>query len=147
MAGFELTEILAGRLRLIRDGAERPMVVTIHARSGPIAALRRRPTLAIEGVIEAPGLAEQQRLAGEIDAGRLFAERRLAYAFTFLGDDGEAYAFTGAKSFARPSLITSFTLLAGAIRDARGDLVGEALLRFDLRGDLVRFAKSFRAAR
>lgn len=123
------------------------MVVTIHARSGPIAALRRRPTLAIEGVIEARGLAEHQRLAGEIDAARLFAERRLAYSFTFLGDDGEAYTFTGAKNFARPSLITSFTLLVGAIRGARGELVGEALLRFDLRGDLVRFAKSFRAAR
>jgi len=147
VAGFELTEILAGRLRLARDGAERPMVVTIHARSGPIARFRRRPTLAIEGVIEARGLADHQRLAGEIDATRLFAERRLDYAFTFAGDDGEAYAFTGAKTFARPSLITSFTLLVGAIRDARGDLVGEALLRFDLRGDLVRFAKSFRAAR
>ena len=147
MAGFELTEILAGRLRLARDGVERPMVVTLHARSGPLALFRRRPTLAIEGAIEARGLASHQRLAGAIDATRLLADRRLGYAFTFLGDDGEAYAFTGAKTFARRGLVTSFTLLVGAIHDARGDLAGEALLRFDLRGDLVRFAKSFRAAR
>ncbi len=147
MAGFELTEILVGRLRLARDGVERPMAVTIHARSGPIARFLCCPTLAIEGAIEARGLADHRSLAGTIDATRLFAERRLAYAFTFLGDDGEAYAFTGAKTFAHPSLITSFTLLVGAIRDARGDLAGEALLRFDLRDDLVRFAKSFRAAR
>jgi hypothetical protein len=147
VAGLELTEILAGRLRLTRDGVERPMVVTLHARTGPLAHFRRRPTLSIEGVIEARGLAERQPFAGAIDAARLFTDRRLGYAFTFLGDDGAAYAFTGAKTFARADLVTSFTLLVGAIHDARGDLAGEALLRFDLRGDLVRFAKSFRAAR
>jgi hypothetical protein len=146
VAGFELTETLAGRLRLAGDDRERPMSVTIRGRSGPITRFLRRPTLAIDGAIDARGLAFRRRIAGSIDATRLLAERRLAYAFSFVGDDGEAYAFVGEKTFAPGSLVTSFTLLVGVIRDARGDLAGEALLRFDLRSDLVRFAKSFRAA-
>lgn len=123
------------------------MSVTIHARSGPIARFLRRPTLTIAGAVDARGLAAHRLLAGSIDASGLFAQRRLAYAFTFSGDDGEAYAFAGEKAFVAGNLLASFTLLAGTLRDARGDLAGDVLLRFDLRGDLGRFAKSFRAAR
>jgi hypothetical protein len=147
VAGFEVTETLAGRLRLVRDGVERPMAVTIRGRSGPIASFLKRPLLAIEGAVDAPGFADQRRFTGSIDAAGLFAERRVVYAFTFCGDDGQAYAFAGEKAFVARDLVASFTLLVGAIRDAGGALVGEALLRFDLRSDLVRFAKSFRAAR
>lgn len=147
MAGFEITETLAGRLRLVRDGVERPIAVTIRSRSGPIASFLKRPLLTIEGAVEAPGFADHQPLTGSIDAAGLFTERRLVYAFTFRGDDGQAYAFAGEKAFVESNLLASFTLLVGAIRDAGGALAGEALLRFDLRSDLVRFAKSFRAAR
>lgn len=147
MAGFEITETLAGRLRLARDGVERPIVVTIRGRSGPFANFLKRPLLAIAGAVDAPGFADHQPLTGSIDAGRVFAERRLVYAFTFRGDEGQAYTFAGEKALVESNLLTSFTLLVGAIRDAGGALAGEALLRFDLRSDLVRFAKSFRAAR
>jgi hypothetical protein len=147
VAGFEVTETLAGRLRLVRDGVERPIAVTIRSRSGPIASFLRRPLLAIEGAVEAPGFADHQLFTGSIDAGGVFAERRLVYAFTFRGDDGQAYDFAGEKAFVTRDLVASLTLLVGAIRDAGGALVGEALLRFDLRSDLVRCAKSFRAAR
>ena len=146
MPGFEVTETLAGRFRLVRDGVERPMAVTLRARSGPIESFLRRPSLRIEGDVEAPGFAAHQRCTGAIDGAGLFAARRLAYAFTFRGDDGQAYAFAGEKALVGSEIIASFTLLVGAIRDASGALAGEALLRFDVRSDLVRFAKSFRAA-
>jgi len=147
VAGFEITETLAGRLRLVRDGVERPIAVTIRGRSGPIASFLKQSLLAIEGAVDAPGFADHQPLTGSIDAGRVFTERRLVYAFTFRGDEGQEYAFAGEKAFMARSLLASLTLLVGAIRDAGGALAGEALLRFDLRSDLVRFAKSFRAAR
>ena len=147
MPGFELTEALAGRLRLAVDGKERPMSVTIRGQTGPIASFLRRPALLLDGTIEAPGLAEHRPLTGSIDATHLRADRRLAYAFTFVGDDGAAYSFAGEKSFVRGSLVESFTLLVGVIHDARLDVVAHALLRFDLRGDLVRFAESLRFAR
>ncbi len=147
MAGFEITETLAGRLRLARDGVERPIAVTIRGRSGPFASFLKRPLLTIEGAVDAPGFADHQLLTGSIDAGRVVAERRLVYAFTFRGDEGQAYTFAGEKALVGRDFLASFTLLVGAIRDAGGALAGEALLRFDLRSDLVRFAKSFRAAR
>ena len=147
MAGFELTESLAGRLRLARDGNERPIAVTICCKSGSIASFLRHPTLALDGLIEAPGLAAHRPLAGSIDATQLFTERRLAYAFTFAGDDGATYAFAGEKSFVPRSFIVSFTLLAGAIHDPRGGCVGDVLLRFNLRGDLLAFAQSLRFTR
>jgi hypothetical protein len=145
--GFELTETLAGRLRLAGDGKERSVSLTIRARSGPITAFLRRPALFLTGFIDAPGFASQRPLMGSLDATKLFAERRLDYAFTFAGDDGVMYVFTGEKSFVPRNFVVSFTLLAGAIHDTRGALVGDVLLRFDLRGDLVRFAKSLRITR
>ena len=147
MRGFALTESLAGRIRLASDGDERPMALTIHGESSSIASFVRRPALTIHGVIDAPGLASHRRLEGAIDASELRTERRLAYAFTFPGDDGATYTFTGEKSFARGGLVVSFTLLAGVIRDAEHDHVGDVLLRFDLRGDLLRFARSLRFTR
>ncbi len=147
MPGFELTETLAGRVRLVADGKERPITLTIRARSGPIAAFLRRPGLFITGVLDAPGFASQRALMGSLDATKLLAERRLAYAFHFAADDGAMYTFTGEKSFVPRNFVVSFTLLAGVIHDARGALVGDVLLRFDLRGDLVRFAKSLRITR
>lgn len=147
MARLELTETLAGRLRLVDDGKERPISLTIRGRSGPIAAFLRRPTLTVDGVIDAPGFADHRVITGAIDAASIAADRRLAYAFTFTADDGASYVFTGEKSFVPRNFVVSFTLLAGVIRDAQGARVGDVLLRFDLRGDLVRFAKSLRITR
>lgn len=147
MAGFELTESLAGRLRLARDEEERPISVTIHGRSGPIASFVRRPALLIVGTIDAPGFADHRRLTGSIDATPLFDERRLAYAFTFAGNDGAMYTFAGEKRFVPRNFVVSFTLLAGVIRSANLDRIGDALLRFDLRGDLRSFARSLRITR
>jgi hypothetical protein len=147
MAGFEVTEALVGRLRLVRDDVERPITVTLRGCTGPLGRFVRRPVLTIDGVVDAPGFADQQRLTGSIDARGVVAARRLVYAFTFHGDDGHAYAFAGEKAFVGREIVASFTLLVGAIRDAGGARAGEALLRFDLRSDLGRFAKSFRAAR
>ena len=147
MPGFELTEPLAGRLRLASDGDERPMAVTIHGKSISIVAFLRGRSLPIEGVIHAPGLADHRRLEGAIDASGLLADRRLAYAFTFVGDDGATYAFTGEKSFVPRNFVVSFTLLAGELRGARGDRVGDVLLRFDLRGDLRQLVQSLRLTR
>jgi hypothetical protein len=147
VAGFELTEALAGRLRLTIDGRERPISLTIRGRSSSIASFLRSPSLVLDGTIDAPGLADHRHLTGALDASHLRADRRLAYAFSFVGDDGATYTFAGEKSFVRGSFVESFTLLAGEIRDARHHVVAGALLRVDLRGDLVRFAKSLRFTR
>jgi hypothetical protein len=141
---FELTESLAGRFRLAADGKERPLTLTIRGRSLPIASFLRRPGLFIVGEIDAPGFADRRTVMGSLDAPNLLADPRITYAFTFSDNARAMYTFAGEKRLIRGSLIESFTLLVGVIRDAREQTIADALLRFDLRGDLARFAKSLR---
>ena len=79
----------------------------------------------------------------------------LPYAFRFTANDGAPYFFTGQKTLRVAHLVESMTkVLPGAILDAvhgetqstPGKVVGEALLRFDVRSDLARFLRSFRLA-
>jgi hypothetical protein len=147
VAGFELTESLAGELRLASDGGVLPISVTIHGKTSSTATFMRRRTLTIAGVIDAPRFADHRRIEGTLDASNLFTDRRLEYAFTFLGDDGATYTFTGERRFVPRNVVVSLTLLGGVIRDADLARVGDVLLRFDLRGDLLRFAQSLHFTR
>src|SRR5262249_33240344 len=123
----------------------RAISFTIRARSGRLSAFLRRPSVEIEGEVFAEGIAEHRPLRGAIDMGPLLS-RRIPYGFAFTGDDGEAYAFTGEKTLAPGALIESFSILSGQIRDERGTLVGQALLRLDVRSSVLRYLKSFRKA-
>ena len=73
----------------------------------------------------------------------LLRTKRLSYAFDFTANDEAPHAFVGEKILRVP-LAEAMTVLPGTLRDAAGRTVAEALLRFDLRGDLARFLKSFR---
>ncbi|MEP7125871.1 MAG: hypothetical protein ABJE95_33375 [Byssovorax sp.] len=147
MVGFELTESLAGRFRLAADGIERPMTLTIRGRSSSIASFLRHPGLFIVGEIDAPGFADRRAVIGSLDAPNLLVDPRITYAFTFSDNDRAMHTFAGEKRLIRGSLVESFTLLTGVIRDAREQTVADVLLRFDLRGDLGTFAKSLRITR
>lgn len=144
MAGFEFQETMAGSLRVVGKEDEAPISFTIRARSRGIAAFLRRPEVEIEGEVFAEGLARHRPLRGAIHVRPLFS-RRIPYGFAFTGDDGASYAFTGEKTLAPGALIESFSILAGEIRGAGGALVGQALLRFDVRSSALRYLQSFRA--
>ena len=77
----------------------------------------------------------------------LFRGRILVYQFSFEGNDGEPYTFTGRKTLSEGSIVQAMTLLPGGIYDASGQTVGRALLRFDVRGDLVKFLRSYSLVR
>ncbi len=141
--GIAFEETLAGSLRVVGRPGERPISLTIRGRSGRFATFLRQPEIAIEGEVDAEGLADHRRLRGAIDA-RSLRERRLPYTFEFTGDDGNAYTFSGEKRLDPGALLESFSLLLGEIRGAHGALVGTALLRFDLRTDAQRYLQSFR---
>ncbi|HVY47394.1 MAG TPA: hypothetical protein VHB21_16010 [Minicystis sp.] len=145
MTGFEFAETMAGSFRLL-EGApeERAISFTVRARSRSWLDFARRREVDIEGEIDADGFADHEHLRGTLEMDMLF-KRRLSYAFTFRGNDGARYAFAGEKIL-RPPLAEAMTVLPGAIRDAAGRVVAEALLRFDLRSDLGRFLRSFRRA-
>jgi hypothetical protein len=145
VAGFEFHETLAGSFHLLGEPRDRAMSFTIRARSLTWASFLRRPQVDIEGEVDAEGFADHRYLRGTLGMDPL-RTRTLPYAFRFAANDGAPHAFVGEKTMRAGRLVESMTVLPGAILDAGGKSVGEALLRFDLRSDLGRFLRSFRLA-
>jgi hypothetical protein len=143
VSAFEFAETMAGSFRLVSSPADdRPMSFTIRARAKSILSFIRRPEVEIEGEVDAQGFADHEHLRGTLEMDMVF-KRRLSYAFTFAGNDGQPYAFAGEKII-KPPFAEAMTVLPGKIVDGAGKTIAEALLRFDLRSDLGRFLKSFR---
>jgi hypothetical protein len=145
MAGFEFYETMAGSFRLLGDAQDRSMSFTIRARSFTWASFLRRPEVDIEGEVDAEGFADHRHLRGTLGMDPL-RTRTLPYAFRFAANDGAHYAFAGTKMIRPGRFVESMTVLPGAILHEGGEAAGEALLRFDVRSDLVRFLRSFRFA-
>jgi len=93
------------------------------------------------GTVEAPALAANAHLTGEITI-RPIGGRFIRYHFEFLGDDGKRYTFAGQKDIEWLSLVRTWTTLPGEIRE--GDrVVATCDTRFDLK-DGPAFLRSFR---
>jgi hypothetical protein len=143
---FEFHETMAGSYHLLESPAdERPISFTIRARAQVTSlwGFLRNQTMEIEGALDAEGFADHKRLVGTL-ALHLVRSGTLPYAFSFLGNDGARYAFDGKKTLDIGELADSMSVLPGSILDEAGTEVGRALLRFDLRSDLVRFVRSWR---
>jgi len=91
-------------------------------------------------------LRQRRPLAGTLGMDVLLTQR-IPYDFTFTGDDGAAYRFTGEKKVRVTALLETMSRLPAALLDEAGETVAEAELRFDLRGDLVAFLRSFELTR
>lgn len=147
MSAFEFRETMAGSFHLLSDPEdERPMSFTIRARSRPLLSFLRRPEVEIEGEVDAEGFADHRHLRGKLGLD-VWRTRTLPYAFRFTANDGEICSFIGEKTISPSELALSITVLPGSIMDEAGREIGRALLRFDLRSDLMRFVKSFRLIR
>ena len=146
MRGLEFRETMTGSYELHGDGTRpRSMSFTIRARTGGLLGFVRRPVAEIEGEIDAEGLADHRLLRGTLDMD-VVRKGELAYAFTFAANDGAACAFQGKKTVVLAELRESMTVLPGVILRG-GAEIARAVLRFDLRGDLVRFLKSWKPSR
>lgn len=142
---LEFRETMAGSFHLTADpGDERPMSFTIRTRSVEtgIWAFLKNPAMEIEGEVDAEGFADHRRLEGTLRLD-LLRNRTLPYAFRFTANDGAPCTFEGKKTLVLSELAESMTVLPGVIKDGRGATVGEALLRFDLRSDLLKFLRSW----
>jgi hypothetical protein len=148
VSGFQFHETMSGSYRLLAEGdgaAERPLSFTLHAESGPLLRFLRDPLATVTGTLSAPGLASSSPVRGTL--GLYLATRQtLEYHLEFTGDDGGLLVFDGKKTVRLSTLPESMTVLPGRILRVSGEPVAEALVRFDLRGDLVRFLMSFKRA-
>jgi hypothetical protein len=145
MAAFEFQETMTGSFRLAGEPRERALSFTVRARSPRVRAFLTRPEVEMEGEVDAEGFADHRLLRGTLGLD-MIRTRTMPYALHFTANDGKAYSFVGKKTLHAASMVESLTVLPGAILDAGGAAVGEALLRFDLKSDLVRFLRSFRLA-
>jgi hypothetical protein len=144
VSAFEFYETMSGSFRLATSpGEDRAMSFTIRVRGAPLLRFVRRPIADIEGEIDAEGFADHRYLRGTLGLD-VVRTKTLPYAFTFTANDGRSYAFEGQKTLANQSLTQAMTILPGSILDASRREIAHALLRFDLRNDLVRFLRSFR---
>lgn len=144
MSGFEFRETMSGTFRLSGgDETQRPMTFTIRARSRSLLAFLREPIVEIEGEVDASGFADHRHLRGTLDMD-ILRTKELRYEFQFKGNDGKPYAFSGKKTLSPRDLLGSMTVLPGTLNDEVGREIGGALLRFDLRSDLVKFLLGFK---
>lgn len=147
MSGFEFRETMSGTFRLLgADERERPMTFTIRARALSMAAFLKKPSVDIEGEVDASGFADHRHLRGTLGMD-ILRTGELPYEFQFKGNDGQSYTFSGKKTISAADLVSSMTVLPGALYDQDGRQIGTALLRFDLLRDLVKFLLGFRLSR
>lgn len=147
MIGLAFRETMTGGYHLTpAPGMERPMSFTVRVSAPSLRSLLRSPVLDIEGSVFAEGLAEHKPLRGTLTIDPVRA-KVLVYIFDFDGDDGTHYVFQGRKTLSEGDLLHAMTVLPGGIYDRAGTEVGRALLRFDLRSDLLKFLGSFRLVR
>lgn len=147
MIGLSFRETMSGGYHLSSaPDVDRPMSFTVRASIEKLRTALTSPVFSIEGAVVAEGLADHKRLTGTLTIDPLRA-KLLVYLFDFEGNDGNKYSFQGKKTLSQGSLIHAMTVLPGLLLDASGATVGEALLRFDLRSDLLKFLRSFRLDR
>lgn len=147
MAHIEFRETMSGGYHLLGEAqAKRPFSFTIRARSSGLPRFLREPFAYIEGEVDAEGFADHRPLRGTLGLDFL-RTGRIPYAFSFESNEGKPHRFEGHKTIALASLASSMTVLPGRILDMDGVEVGRARVLFDLRRDLTKFLKSFRAWR
>jgi hypothetical protein len=142
--GFSFRQTMSGSYWLLDAPAdERAIGFALEAATEDLRAFARHKTWRVTGTIDAEHLASGKLLEGTI-AFKLFDERRLAYRFTFPGDDGGRYELCGIEKWSRMSPVGSLTLLPASLYDVRGEEMARATLRFDLRSEWGKWIRSFR---
>jgi hypothetical protein len=142
--GFKFEETMRGNYYMLDAPTdERAIEFTLVAKVDGLRRFAKDQMARIEGHIRADKLASDAKVDGTLGI-KLASERRLPYEFTFKGDDGKTYRFRGQKDVMILGLADSMTTLPASIYDEAGKEIARATVRFDLRGDLGRFVRSFR---
>ena len=142
--GFSFRESLSGSYWLLEAPTdERVIAFAVEATAHDVRAFARDKTWRIDGTIDVEGIASAAPVHGRI-VFRLFEERRISHQLEFAGDSGARYELIGQQEFIGLSPIESLTLLPASLCDDRGEEIGRATLRLDLRRDWALWIKSLR---
>jgi hypothetical protein len=142
--GFSFQETMSGTYHLLDAPlVERGIRFSIGARVDGMRRFLRDRMARIEGDVEVEGFASKRHLVGTL-ALKLLDERRLTYDFAFEGDDGRPYRFHGQKDVTMIAIADTMTTLPASLYDGADKEIGRAVLRFDLRSDVVSFLRSWK---
>jgi UDP-glucose 4-epimerase len=154
--GFIFSERMSGSYRLTdsngkkkkadlpfgNNGHELPMEFEIDATAKRVERFLFNPTTRIRGSIYMEGLGRHVPIEGTLTIP-LLLRRKIIYEFTFKPDEGSTYRFSGEKNVKITSPLDTMTTLPGRIMDENGKEVATAMVRFNLRKDLIPFIRSF----
>lgn len=142
--GFSFRETMSGSYWLLdAPTVERAIAFTVEALARDVRAFARDKTWRVSGVIDVEGIAASAPVGGKI-VFRLLDERRISHQLEFVGDAGARYELVGQREFSGLSPLDSLTLLPASLCDDRGEEIGRATLRLDLRTDWAPWMKSLR---
>jgi hypothetical protein len=142
--GFSFEETMSGTYHLLSHPfVERPIAFSLGARVAGIRQFLKDKMARVEGTVSIEGFADERPLEGTLCL-KLLEERRLTYDFSFRANDGEKYRFHGQKDVTMIALAQTMTTLPASLYDAKGTEIARAVLRFDLRGSLRPFLRSWR---
>ncbi|RYE90989.1 MAG: hypothetical protein EOO75_09380 [Myxococcales bacterium] len=142
--GVEFRETMAGRYHLLASPTdERPLAFTLRAWSRALPSFVRRPLTEVEGELHAEGWADHAAVRGTL-ALDLLRDGTLRYDLHFRGNDRLPYRLVGHKSVRLLRLVTTMSELPVLLLDRDGHTIGRADVSFDVRHDLLAFARSWR---
>ena len=142
--GFEFKEEMAGTWTPPDGGAERPIRFSLRASADDLARYLRDHTVTLRGTLEADGIAASAPAEGTMLIAPL-TQGIIRYELAFTGDDGHPYRLQGQKNVKLTDFANTMTTLpASILKVEAGSEVGRAVLRFNLRDDLLSFLRSWK---
>jgi hypothetical protein len=142
--GFEFKEEMSGTWTPPDGGAERSIRFSLRASADDLARYLRDHTVTLRGTLEAEGLAGHAPAEGTMMIAPL-TQGVIRYELAFTGDDGHPYRLQGQKNVKLTDFANTMTTLpASILKVEAGAEVGRAVLRFNLRDDLLSFLRSWK---
>lgn len=141
---LEFRETMTGTFhRLEAPADERPISITVRAEIHDVRKFLIDPTAEITGEIDAQSFADHRALRGTLEINPIL-RRKLVYDFRFPDNEGRECRFHGEKDVELLRPLETMTTLPGSIYRGE-DEVARFIMRFDVKSDLFRMLKSFRA--
>ena len=121
------------------------MSLTVRAHVHDLRRFLLDPTAEIEGEVDAEGFADHRPLRGTLEINPVI-RGKLIYDFEFPDNGARECRFHGEQDLEALRLVSTITTLPGSIFVAEEEHA-RAVLRFQVRRDLVRLLRSFRPKR
>jgi len=143
--GFEFTEVMSGTYtRAGQPGETGAIRFQGTARAADLIRHARDGMTTLDGTLDMEGFADDVPISGTIEI-RPLVGKIIRYDFSFTGNDGNPYRFSGQKDIRFAEIVRTMTTLAGSITTPDGGEVARATLHFDVKADLVPFLVSWKA--